>query len=423
MYENTNTAGPTLSTASSHTSSRALGRAFLAGLLVVGILFPGPGPVLAAPLGGAAVVDGLATTAVDTSAPDPRTFDGFRPSTANLSALCNDEPVVGFGFVFDDAGQQIPDELWVALGRGEKAVYYHLTDIPGTGPGTQCGYVAKLKVTTRVDILNYGEGSDIPMSGSDDDAFVIATADIRVNPAFAELGALTVDIGTGEIDLTRRFELLGSYVLTWNMPRSTTAQRGTLEQWIAPDGVVEYEFSQYWNPESPSEPALDDFCDAFGESVSSIPDVSLTLLDWLTYAEDGIGFGAILGVAGATYGSTAGAAAALGAGSFAVDAIIEPVRSFTLDGLTALAVPAAQGVSTLACRMGRDLMNGALLDLGDLVFSAKGITVATEVCDAWVTVAVDGDFTEDTSGDIPEYTTETGFVDVCVRSHVEYNGW
>jgi hypothetical protein len=399
-------------------ATRHLAAVGFAAALVAAFLVGGAAPAAALDLGGIDMeADGPAP--VDTSAAlDMWSFDGFLVTNETITELCPDQTILDWGIVVDLDGQAVPGELWVLVGKGDRAVYYNLMDTPATGIGTFCGYMLKAKAITRITFLNYGEGADAPMIGNDEDGFLVVETDFKMNPLLKEGGQLieAPDFMQDTEGSSAKLEAVGTIVTVRNLPRSTSGLQESALRWVWPDGSIGSEqiASMIASGSSDSEEA----CEAFGKNYASLPEAGLDLADFLLANINEVGVQVAPDLLTAGMASKVGIAVVEASGFVAGD-VVAAAHEALFNTLDNTVVPLAEGLATAACTVAADLLQGALLDLDIVDIDFKGLGFEITVCDAWVTVPV-GESSTYSDGEI---TVTVDTMEVCVRAHVEYVGF
>jgi hypothetical protein len=162
-------------------------------------------------------------------------FAGSLVTSGTIGSLVND-PVFAFGAVLDDTGHNVDGELWVTVSRGDRAVFYHLSEAPASGSGSYSGFTVVSKGIHTQRMVNYGSGEDVPVIGNATDAFVISTTELYVSSRFLTPGVSvqTLSGAPAPAQMVR----VGSVEYVANIPAAATASRKVGARWLGADGAV-----------------------------------------------------------------------------------------------------------------------------------------------------------------------------------------
>jgi hypothetical protein len=181
-------------------------------------------------------------------------------SSRTIGSLMND-PVVAFGAVLDDTGHNVDGEIWVTVSRGDRAIFYHLSEAPASGSGSYSGFTVVSKGIHTQRMVNYGSGEDVPVIGNETDAFVISTTELYVSSRFLTPG-VTVQTLSGA-PAPAQMVRVGSVEYAANIPAAATASRKVGARWLGADGAVIHESVSVRSASGPID------CVGFGTAIGT----------------------------------------------------------------------------------------------------------------------------------------------------------
>ncbi len=87
----------------------------------------------------------LTNTEPSVAEKSPVRFDGQWLSGNFVKAIAKD-PVIAWGIVRDESGNEVQGEVWLIVSKGDKFLYYHLTEEPSidSDPLSYSGYAVSI---------------------------------------------------------------------------------------------------------------------------------------------------------------------------------------------------------------------------------------------------------------------------------------
>jgi hypothetical protein len=359
----------------------------------------------------------LAATVASSSGTERATvsFAGWLLNRTLLESLLPD-PLIKWGPVTDEGGAVVHGEVWVVVGRGSKAAYYHLTEEPATGKDSYAGYTVKLKGVTGFEVVNFGAGAHIPGVGNDTDGFVVTTTRYSVNPRFVDdpLAHSVALPGQDPGASTASMAPLLTTVQTINIPAALNGMRLLGYQLQAPDGTLLYELSRSESASAAGQIDCDAHAKAHAEGLAWMIDTQAELTSWVQS-----GVIQLVGAgAGAAYGGTVGLAAGLAAATYLADSWTGPIHGASAAIQKSVQVPVVEAGAKAGCQQVNAAVSVPVLTVEAIDLVNRFAFGSPElVCDAWGTRQVGSA----SSYDSPHEVTVSPVNEVvCVSWHVEW---